>query len=81
MICIKIFVSGTLLAANGLSNDGSQRDKAANLMAQIRILQEIISRFNSLRVDATEFACLKALVLFKSGNVRWMTISFYHIKF
>ncbi|XP_029431105.1 photoreceptor-specific nuclear receptor [Rhinatrema bivittatum] len=31
----------------------------------IRILQETITRFKSLNVDPTEFACMKAIVLFK----------------
>eukprot|EP00069_Balaena_mysticetus_P008785 bmy_19841T0 len=33
--------------------------------AETRILQETISRFRALAVDPTEFACMKALVLFK----------------
>ena len=35
----------------------------------MRILQEAISRFKVLRVDPAEFACLKAIVLFKSGKL------------
>ncbi|XP_033022660.1 photoreceptor-specific nuclear receptor [Lacerta agilis] len=31
----------------------------------IRVLQEIIARFKALGVDPTEFACMKAIVLFK----------------
>lgn len=31
----------------------------------LRILQEIFTRFRALNVDPTEFACLKAIVLFK----------------
>lgn len=33
-----------------------------------RKLREVISRLNMLRVDHTEHACLKALVLFKAGK-------------
>jgi len=33
-----------------------------------RRLRDTISRFVILRVDHTEFACLKALVLFKAGT-------------
>ncbi|KAL4641972.1 photoreceptor-specific nuclear receptor-like [Arapaima gigas] len=33
--------------------------------ADLRVLQEIFSRFKALTVDPTEFACLKAIVLFK----------------
>lgn len=31
-------------------------------------LQEIIARFKTLAVDPTEFACMKAIVLFKPGE-------------
>ena len=58
---------GTLLAANGLTLDATHNEKVSSLVAQIRTLQDVLARFNSLRVDATEYACLKALVLFKSG--------------
>ena len=64
MFCI----TGTLLAANGFSMDSHGGEKASSLVGQIRALQDVLSRFNALRVDATEFACLKALVLFKSGK-------------
>ncbi|XP_048887234.1 photoreceptor-specific nuclear receptor-like [Brienomyrus brachyistius] len=33
--------------------------------ADLRVLQEVFSRFKALAVDPTEFACLKAVVLFK----------------
>lgn len=33
-----------------------------------RKLREVISRLSMLRVDHTEHACLKALVLFKAGG-------------
>lgn len=35
---------------------------------EMRTLQETIARFRALAVDPTEFACLKALVLFRPGN-------------
>ena len=63
---IPIFL-GTILAANGLTLEGHSTEKASILASQIRTLQDVLSRFNALRVDATEYACLKALVLFKSG--------------
>lgn len=34
----------------------------------IRVLQETLSRFKALAVDPTEFACMKAVVLFKPGE-------------
>ncbi|KAG8576310.1 hypothetical protein GDO81_009826 [Engystomops pustulosus] len=39
--------------------------KSFSASVDIRILQETISRFKSLNVDPTEFACMKAVLLFK----------------
>ena len=53
----------------GLSNEGSSpSEKVVNIMTEIRALQEIIAKFKSLQVDATEYACLKGIVLFKTGK-------------
>ncbi|GAB1607775.1 photoreceptor-specific nuclear receptor-like [Argonauta hians] len=62
---------GPLLLAAGLN--GEHSEKAANILSQIRILQEIITKFKTLMVDPTEYACLKGIVIFKtvfqnSGN-------------
>lgn len=38
------------------------------LTADLQILEEVFSRFKALTVDPTEFACLKAIVLFKPGK-------------
>ncbi|CAD5122033.1 DgyrCDS10486 [Dimorphilus gyrociliatus] len=38
---------------------------SAKLLADVRLLQEICNRFKAVRVDPAEFACLKAIVLFK----------------
>ena len=42
--------------------------KAAATLADIRVLQEILSRFKAVQVDPAEFACLKAIALFKPGK-------------
>ncbi|KAL4219654.1 hypothetical protein ACF0H5_022226 [Mactra antiquata] len=54
-----------LMSALGFSVT-DQSDRAMVLHSHIRALQEVILRFSALRVDSTEYACLKALVLFKS---------------
>ncbi|KAM8804663.1 photoreceptor-specific nuclear receptor [Eudromia elegans] len=36
--------------------------------ADVRALQETLARFKALAVDPTEFACMKAVVLFKPGE-------------
>lgn len=40
----------------------------SQLEEDARKLKDIISKFSNLRVDHTEYACLKALVLFKAGQ-------------
>ncbi|KAL4233234.1 hypothetical protein ACF0H5_007918 [Mactra antiquata] len=56
----------TLLSAAGLSGESNQSEKVINIMTEIRALQEIITKFKSIQVDATEYACLKGIVLFKT---------------
>lgn len=42
--------------------------KTSYTSLDLRLLQEVFSRFKALAVDPTEFACLKAVVLFKPGG-------------
>ncbi|CAH1796527.1 unnamed protein product [Owenia fusiformis] len=39
--------------------------KTAATLSDVRVLQEIMNRFKVIQVDPAEFACLKAIVLFK----------------
>ncbi|KAK6294075.1 hypothetical protein J4Q44_G00349050 [Coregonus suidteri] len=41
------------------------QSKTSYSSLDLRLLQEVFSRFKALAVDPTEFACLKAIVLFK----------------
>ncbi|XP_071752635.1 photoreceptor-specific nuclear receptor [Centroberyx gerrardi] len=43
----------------------TQQSKASLPSADLRMLEEVFNRFKALAVDPTEFACLKAIVLFK----------------
>ncbi|XP_036962096.1 photoreceptor-specific nuclear receptor isoform X1 [Acanthopagrus latus] len=43
----------------------TQQAKTCPPTAELRVLEEVFHRFKSLGVDPTEFACLKAIVLFK----------------
>ncbi|KAM5242954.1 photoreceptor-specific nuclear receptor isoform 1-T8 [Hipposideros larvatus] len=54
-----------LLAPPEAPAAGSSQGRLALASMEMRILQETISRFRALAVDPTEFACMKALVLFK----------------
>lgn len=42
--------------------------KGSYTSLDLRLLQEVFGRFKALAVDPTEFACLKAVVLFKPGE-------------
>ncbi|XP_031548740.1 nuclear receptor subfamily 2 group E member 1-like [Actinia tenebrosa] len=56
---------GPLLSAAGLQVDRAPTDKIVAGMSDIRLLQNIVTRFKRLQIDSTEYACLKAIVLFK----------------
>ncbi|XP_044213050.1 photoreceptor-specific nuclear receptor [Thunnus albacares] len=43
----------------------TQQTKIGFPTADLRVLEEVFNRFKALAVDPTEFACLKAIVLFK----------------
>ncbi|XP_068607778.1 photoreceptor-specific nuclear receptor [Brachionichthys hirsutus] len=43
----------------------SMQGKTSYSSLDLRLLQEVFSRFKALAVDPTEFACLKAIMLFK----------------
>lgn len=45
-------------------------EKTTLMSLQLRQLQDIIYRLNGIRLDSTEYACLKALLLFKPGLFR-----------
>lgn len=59
---------GPLLSAAGLQVDRAPTEKIVAGMADIRLLQNIVTRFKRLQIDSTEYACLKAIVLFKPGK-------------
>ena len=40
----------------------------SNLIKEIRTLQNVVARFHQLHMSAVEYACLKAVVLFKPGT-------------
>ena len=59
---------GPLLSAAGLQVDKAPTDKIVAGMADIRLLQNVVARFKRVQIDSTEYACLKAIVLFKPGK-------------
>ncbi|NP_001158362.1 tailless [Saccoglossus kowalevskii] len=62
-MCMEI---GPLLAAAGLSTEHTNPEKIVAIMSEMRTFQEIIAKFKQMQVDATEYACLKGIIIFKS---------------
>ena len=70
--------SSSLLSSSEESAlSASKTDKFVTFMTEIRCFQEIVAKFKELRVDTTEYTCLKAIVLFKTGK-NLMNITFIH---
>ncbi|XP_032233935.2 COUP transcription factor 1 isoform X3 [Nematostella vectensis] len=55
-----------LLATAGIHSNHMSPDRMVSFMDNIRIFQEQVEKLRNLHVDAAEFACLKAIVLFTS---------------
>ncbi|MEJ1286693.1 nuclear receptor subfamily 2 group E member 1 [Cricetulus griseus] len=58
--------ANTLLAVSGMNSDNTDSQKLNKIISEIQALQEVVARFRQLRLDATEFACLKCIVTFKA---------------
>ena len=46
---------------------GASADKDVAALTELKAFQETITKFQAMRVDATEFACLRAVVLLKTS--------------
>lgn len=57
-----------LLAAAGLHASPMAADRVVAFMDHIRIFQEQVEKLKALHVDSAEFSCLKAIVLFTTGE-------------
>ncbi|KAL4675453.1 hypothetical protein H8959_009598 [Pygathrix nigripes] len=62
--------ANTLLAVSGMNGDNTDSQKLNKIISEIQALQEVVARFRQLRLDATEFACLKCIVTFKADKLR-----------
>lgn len=52
---------------NGGGNNGGTNNKTSQQVStDLRFLSELVTRFRVVAVDPAEFACLKAIILFKS---------------
>lgn len=61
-----LFISS--LSVSGMNSDNTDTQKLNKIISEIQALQEVVARFRQLRLDATEFACLKCIVTFKAGK-------------
>jgi len=61
--------SGPVSATSGSTgcSAGTGKTGGHHVHSDMRILQEVTTRFKVLQVDPAEFACHKAIVLFKPG--------------
>lgn len=57
-----------LLAAAGLHASPMSADRVVAFMDHIRIFQEQVEKLKALHVDSAEYSCIKAIVLFTSGE-------------
>ena len=65
-----------LLAAAGLHASPMAADRVVAFMDHIRIFQEQVEKLKSLHLDVAEFSCLKAVVLYTTGNCRRLIANF-----
>lgn len=51
-------------------------ERMSACMLEIRALHDVIDKFKLINVDPTEYTCLKAIVIFKTGtniaNTKWI---------
>ena len=62
------------IVAGLLNGDKSTHDAVTSMMSEIRQLQDIIEQFKLMQVDATEYAYLKGIILFRTGEFRLYVI-------
>lgn len=63
-------VTLALLLFIGMNTENTESQRMTKIMSEIQALQEVVTRFRQMRLDATEFACLKCIVTFKAGQWR-----------
>lgn len=51
-----------------MNTENTESQRMTKIMSEIQALQEVVTRFRQMRLDATEFACLKCIVTFKAGQ-------------
>jgi len=62
------------MAAAGASSE-MPADDVSDVASQLRTMRQLIARLTALNLDPTEYACLKAIVLFKPGVYILMSLN------
>jgi hypothetical protein len=69
-----------LLAAAGLHASPMAADRVVAFMDHIRIFQEQVEKLKALHVDSAEYTCMKAIVLFTTGEEKlYQNLSISHV--
>lgn len=55
-----------LVTACGIMGHNSER--SLTLLTEAKVFQDTLAKFKQIQVDPTEYACLRAIVLFKTGE-------------
>lgn len=69
-----------LLSAAGAHAEKELSQNVPCSVQDLKTLQHIVQRFQNLAIDATEFACLKATVLFKPGLLQAVIYFLFLVK-
>ncbi|XP_070568523.1 nuclear receptor subfamily 2 group E member 1-like [Ptychodera flava] len=56
----------TLLSNAKLDSENASHDKISQIMSEVRSMQDNVCRLQKMGLDATEYACMKAIAMFKS---------------
>lgn len=64
----------------GMTTENTESQRLNKVVSEIQALQEVVTRFRQLRLDATEFACLKCIVTFKAGTLEPKLVEQYSAK-
>ena len=58
-----------MLKAAGIDKENRTTGEIMGAIADLNHLQNVVNKFKSLQLDSTEYACLKAISLFKPGKI------------
>lgn len=67
-----------LLAAAGLHTSPMAAERVVAFMDHIRIFQDQVEKLKALHVDSAEYSCLKATVLFTTGDFVFFAPFLFH---